>query len=89
MYSGTFVEISINLLWELLNQHEVCSCCEKISDWGSNQEKTSHSLVFFQDFHREFFYIYILFFDLVVKKMTITGQILNSLLLFLPLLYCF
>ena len=49
-----FVRISISLWGELLNQHQVCQCGEKIADWVCDQATTSHTMVFTLDVDKEF-----------------------------------
>ena len=49
-----FVRISIRLWGELLNQHPVCKCGEKIGGWICDQSTTSHNLVFTMDVDKEF-----------------------------------
>ena len=49
-----FIRITISLWGELLNQHQICKCGEKIGAWICDQSTDSHCLVFTQDVDKEF-----------------------------------
>ena len=49
-----FIRITISLWGELLNQHQICKCGEKIGEWTCDQATTSHNLVFTLDVDKEF-----------------------------------
>ena len=49
-----FIRITISLWGELLNQHQICKCGEKIGAWICDQSTDSHRLVFMQDVDKEF-----------------------------------